>query len=480
LSVQQAVACAGSWGAGSVIYGSITVQPSLRWTITLRDVASGAIIFEDTLVGEPEDLLDAPGDAARAIADALHLTIDAEARIDRRETERLDALLTYLQAVDQRPQHGITPGDTEIVRRLLLRALALDPDFRAPASLLIADIFTGEPAGSLDAVLATMDNMGAYGINAGAALARALDEQGRTEQADRLASAVLAREPQQEIALATAAQQAYRSGHMARARALVHAWLDVQPDHPAAHELLGNLLAAMDRFPGAAQHWTLALEQDPDQPGVLMRLGSYLTAAGEYPRAYELLKRAATLGEATAEALYQLAVSAYRLGLMSEAIAALHLALRQEPDFANAHVLMARSYLRHGRADLARIHDTRALELRPKYWPSALAIGQAALSRGQAAEALDAFTLVVQARPDLPEALLGLGSALTESDRAEEAIPVLLRANELRIRDPDILCALAVAYMRTGKRALAEQTFAMVDALSARNAARSQRAEIHG
>src|SRR5690349_6748734 len=32
LSAQQALACGASWGAAAVLYGSITVQPALRWS----------------------------------------------------------------------------------------------------------------------------------------------------------------------------------------------------------------------------------------------------------------------------------------------------------------------------------------------------------------------------------------------------------------------------------------------------------------
>lgn len=473
LSSQQALACGKSWNATAVLYGSITVQPALRWSVTLHEVRGGRILFEDTLVGEAEDLLDAPGDIARVIANALEIAIDEDARavMEGRETARLDALLTYMQAVDQRPQHGVAPGDQESIRRQLLRALALDPTFRAPATLLIADITSTPEGGVLDALIATMETTGAYGAAGAAALALALEEQGLSEQAAALAAAVLAQEPLQERALALASRHAFRTGHFAAARTLVQTWLDVQPEDPAAHELLGNLLAAVERFPGAAQHWQIALEHNPNQPRVLLRLGSYLAVAGEYRQAYALLRQANEMGQATAESLYQLGVVSYRLGLVREAIAALHLALRHDPDRGNAHVMLARCYQRVGRGDLAQIHDGRALELLPTYWPSALAMGHAALSRGQIAEAIEAYALVVRARPDLPEALYGLGRALIAGNRGDDGLAILLRARELRPNDVPILCALASAYLRAGMRANAEETLVTAAALAPTSAA---------
>lgn len=469
LSAQQALACGNSWGAGAVLYGAITVQPALRWSVVLQNVRNGAILFEDTLAGEPEDLLDAPGDLALVLARALEIPIDEDARtvMETRETDHLDALLTYLQAVDLRPQHGVAQGDPEIIRRHLLRSLALDPAFRAPAALLIADILGEAPREhALDAIIGTMEVTGGYGTSGTAALARALDEQGMAEEAGVLATAVLRRDPLQPTALALAGHHAFRAGQIANAKRLAQTWLEAEPEHPGAHELLGNVLAASERFPGAAQHWELALSYQPDQPRLLLRLGSYLAVAGEYQHAYKLLNQANAMGQASTESLYQLGVVSYRLGLVSEAIAALQKALLHDPDRGNAHVMLARCYQRVGRSDLAQVHDARALDLLPTYWPSALARGHTALRRGLIAEALDAYTLVARARPDLPEALYGLGRTLLAGNRADEAMVVLARAHELRQEDVQILCALAVAYHRAGRHREAEQTLVRADALA--------------
>jgi tetratricopeptide (TPR) repeat protein len=250
---------------------------------------------------------------------------------------------------------------------------------------------------------------------------------------------------------------AYQARDLPRARALVNAVLDLEPEHGGAHEVLGNLLAGAERFPGAAIHWEVALEQNPRHAKVLMRLGSYLVATGEYQRAYELLSRALVLGAMTPDALYKLGIAAYRLGLAGEAIAPLNQALQREPERAHIHALLARCYQRLGRDDLARVYDGRALQIAPTYWPSALALGHGALNQGRTAEALKAYTTVARMRPDLPEALYGWGIALVASNLIPEGVEALSRARDLSPTSVPVLCALAMAHLKSGNLDAARQ-----------------------
>jgi cytochrome c-type biogenesis protein CcmH/NrfG len=102
----------------------------------------------------------------------------------------------------------------------------------------------------------------------------------------------------------------------------------------------------------------------------------------------------------------------------------------------------------------------RALHLAPSYWPSALALGHGALTRGQTAEALDAYTAVVRVRPDLPEALYGWGIALVAGQMIAEGMEALGRARDLQPRSVPVLCALAIAQLKSGEIEAARQTVA--------------------
>jgi tetratricopeptide (TPR) repeat protein len=462
LALDQVRTCGMGWGAAVVLYGGFTLEPTLRWSLILREMTGGKILFEDTLVGEPHDLLDAPGDVALAVAGALRFALDesAQEHMGRRETGDLRALLQYLRALDLRPLHGVEHGNSELLYVDLLRIMAMDPAFQEPLDLLVTSVGGTEDGSVPEEFLTALRDVGPAGAVGGAVVAQALEEQDYPAQSEAVAAVVLELDPTQITALAIMMRLAYQARDVPRARALVQAVLDQDGEHPGAHEILGNLLAGLDRFPGAAIHWEAALAQSPRRPKVLMRLGSYLVSAGEYERAYDLLSEAYTQGMVSPEALYKLAIAAYRLGRPADAIPPLHRALQREPERPHLHALLARCYLRIGRPDLAEVHDMRALHLAPSYWPSALALGHGALTRGQTAEALDAYTAVVRVRPDLPEALYGWGIALVAGQMIEEGMEALARARDLQPRSVPVLCALAMAQLKYGETEAARQTVA--------------------
>ena len=466
LSADQALACGASWGADAVVYGTIGAQQGLRWAVALQDVASGAMLFEDTLIGDLEDLLDAPGSVATVVAQSLHIDLDEvqEATLDERESEHPEAMLAYLSALDLRPQQGVTVASPEAMRRYLLKALILDPTCAVAGAMLTGDLEAGpDNPWQVAPLIEEARTHGAAGEEGLERLAVLLDERGHAAQAGRLAGALLERDGANPVALELAAQQAYQAGHFERARGLAGSLMDLHPEGARAYELLGNLLAAAGRFPGAAQYWELALERDPERTKLMMRLGNYLSVAGDYQRAYTLLQRAAALGTATPDSLYQLGVAAYRLGLVEEAIDAMRRTVERDPNRAQAHAMLARCYVRAGQTEQALLHDARALQLAPLLWPSALAIGHAALKGGQAEQALTAYTQAARQRPDSPDALYGLGVSLVENGLIHESVEVLYRARQLRPKDPNTLCALATAFDRGGDRAGARQFLAAAE-----------------
>lgn len=462
LSPEHARACGTSWGATTVLYGAISALDGLRWTLVIQDVQHGTVLFNDTLIGDIEDMPDAPGSAAEVIARALEITLSEQQleTLVARETDSPEALKAFLQAADLRPQYGVGSADPRGMRRSLLQALRLAPSFDAALTFLVADIQAAkDDAQMVDALLEAADDE-QDGVNGIAALAQTLEERRFPDAARTLAEAVLTREPRQTIALAVAARIAFAARAFARARRLVDTLLEVRPEDPAAHELRGNLLAAGGRFPGAAQHWELALEYDPSRSRLLMRLGVYLAVAGDYERAYGTLLQAQERGATSVDSLFQFARVAYRLGHFEEGRRALQLALEKDPKRAPVHALLARCYLRLGQEERALAHDRQALKLAPTAWASALAVGHLTLNSGDLSEALTAYTTAARLRPDSADALCGLGSTLVATGMLEDGIAVLLRAHELRPGDVEILSTLALAYHQAGKRREADLALA--------------------
>jgi tetratricopeptide (TPR) repeat protein len=469
LAADKALTCGAGWHATAVLYGTIALHPTLRWTFLLRDVATGSVLLEDTVIGDPDDLPAAPSSVARAIAQALGYTLADEwySVWDEWGTARLDALLAYLQAADIRPQHGVTTAEPAAMRVALLRACVLDPVYLAPAYSLITDLIAADDMAQ--AVIALHEAARLWEQQGAAALVRLAalaEERGATRLAELVVAAVLEWYPADGAALELAARQAFRARRFAHGRALVNALLDSQQDHIDARMLLGELLAAEGRYAGAAQQWELVLEQCPEHARVLPRLGAYLATIGDYGRAHLLLRQAAAHGTIPRDALYQLGVVSYRTGAFDDGVTALRRLLEREPGSARAHALLARCYERIGRDDLAYAHDVHTVALAPASWPSTLALGYGALRRNQPAAALIAFAQTVNLRPDLPAALHGLGIALLTNAMPAEAISVLGQALALDPAGAAILCTMALAHQRAGDSLTAAHALRLAEELA--------------
>jgi Flp pilus assembly protein TadD len=472
LSVEQALTCGAGWGAHAVISGAISLQPSLCWTVTVHDVASGALALEQRMTGDPDDLLEVACSVAHAVAVALGYDRAALERVawDEWQTHRLDALLAHLQALDARLQPAALEGQPS-TREWLLRACVLDPTFAAPAQALAAEMAAASDPAPIAALLVAIARpWGQEGAATLARLAALLDARAHARAAGALVDAVLTWLPTTVPALEIAARHALRAGRFAQARALLDLLLDARPDHLAARELLADALAAEGRFAGAAQQWELLVEQRAPNPRVLMRLGAYLAVIGEHRRAHALLRQAAAYDCVTVDALYQLGEVSYRTGAYAEAIAALRRALERDPAAVRAHALLARCYRRVGNDDLAYVHDARTVALAPDVWPSALALGFKALQDARADAALVSFAQAVNVRPDLAEAWQGLGMALLASGMVDDAREVLQRAHTLNPTDATSLCALALAHARAGDGDGAVRALRCAEQLAPRNA----------
>jgi tetratricopeptide (TPR) repeat protein len=126
--------------------------------------------------------------------------------------------------------------------------------------------------------------------------------------------------------------------------------------HPAAHTLLGDLLAPQESFESEAeQHYRAALEGDPDSGPAWEGLGRLLARQGRLEAAADPLLRAATNDRLHAERAADVAAVAARvlfeLGRITEAERVLKHALMRAPDAQRALLELARLYSRTRRAD---------------------------------------------------------------------------------------------------------------------------------
>jgi hypothetical protein len=113
--------------------------------------------------------------------------------------------------------------------------------------------------------------------------------------------------------------------------------------------------------------WSDVVAKNASSVAAKNNLANALLANAEFARAEPLLRSAVKLEPRDARVRSNFAVSLFSLGRLDEAAAHLRIALRQRPDLAEAHFLLAQILEKQGRRSLARQHYQRAtrLQLRP-------------------------------------------------------------------------------------------------------------------
>lgn len=176
------------------------------------------------------------------------------------------------------------------------------------------------------------------------------------------------------------ARRALRDGRALHAVACLRAVLSRQPNHRAARELLGKLIADARRAAGAEA---------------------------------EVTGRALAVGRADL------------------ALPQIDRILTRAPCHPDLHLQRGFALLALRRPAEARAALETAVLLEPRQARAQMALGTAAMGAGDPAAAVTAFAAAAELAPDDPDALNNLGLALTDSGHPEDAIAPLERAEAL-------------------------------------------------
>ncbi|MDI3283107.1 tetratricopeptide repeat protein [Polyangium sp. 15x6] len=225
---------------------------------------------------------------------------------------------------------------------------------------------------------------------------------------------------------------AFAAGDLNAAKGLFQQVIQADARAPHAHYSLGAVQERL-REPEAAASYQKALSITPDYEPAIIAYAMLLARKGNLGEAERLLteKRAimprsaavaATLAEV--KSLQKDTGSAQRLAQE---------ALKLNPDYRPAMVVIARDHYRNRRLDLALYALQAILDgfgtdnpPRDKENPEALLLrGLILREQSQRAGAMDNFRRAVQRRPDLVEARVQLAAMLLEAGNGQEALPLL-------------------------------------------------------
>jgi|GEM_PF-680271 len=230
---------------------------------------------------------------------------------------------------------------------------------------------------------------------------------------------------------------------------LSEAFLQTNPNQPKWISLLGFGQQALGRCSDAVQAAHLAVALAPQNPDLRKNLVKILEAAGEWADA--LGERIVTLehtGEASEEALLELAACGIRAGQPEHALEICHQAMQssafiapegvaaprqagQEGSQAIAYTLLGEAYGALSRQQESLDYLLRATQLSPALASPWLALARHHRQNEGMGRAIETLRAAAQASPESFEIHLALGEAYLSENAPTQALPYLRKAADL-------------------------------------------------
>lgn len=280
--------------------------------------------------------------------------------------------------------------------------------------------------------------------------------------------------PAQRADVAGAAKDAYdrgwsawMAGDLAGAKAAFTEASQKEPKAAAPHQSLGAVLEHLGDPTGAQQEYRTAFSVQPDYESAMGAYALSLANNGRGGEAETFLKDRRSKAPSSARLTTYLAEV---MSLQKDSGAAQQLAqeaLRQDADYREAMVVIARDHYRNRRMELARYAIQAILDgfgttmpARDKENAEAnLLRGLIEREAGHRAVAMAAFETARARRPDLVEALVNLGVMKLEAGNAREALPLLEAAVRYSPKSSQAHLNLGDAYRLVGRAAESKREF---------------------
>jgi len=222
--------------------------------------------------------------------------------------------------------------------------------------------------------------------------------------------------------------------------------LELSPDLPAAHQLLGYALLAEGYAAEAIPHLEKVGAQDA--------LAIAQLETGHLSEAVVNFNAVLAKRPDDPDLLYYLG---HASGLLSKS--AIDALISAHPESARAHQALAENYFVLRQMPQAEKEYQEALRIRPDLPGLHLELGQVYANSAQWPKAEAEFRAETKLQPGKGEAAYRLGAALLQQGKAQEALVELKRANDLKPDMPETLYSLGKAASLTGDVATAEKSW---------------------
>ena len=220
-------------------------------------------------------------------------------------------------------------------------------------------------------------------------------------------------------------------GRFAEAERICREFLQLNPDHPAALNLLGVACSQQGRKDEGAKFLERAIAIQPNAADLHSNLAMIYVESGKLDEAIASAHRAIALQLAHVEAMNILANALCQLGRCPEALDWLQRSLSvrpEQPEMLSGMIELCRRMGRHGDADAI---SQRLLTIRPNNHEALAVRGESLLTQRRYAEAAVVFQSLIDAHPQSWVGYNGLGVALFHQGRISETAPLYQKSIEL-------------------------------------------------
>ncbi len=197
-------------------------------------------------------------------------------------------------------------------------------------------------------------------------LGRALQHNGRYQEASAPLERALRIAPDRVVTLTTLASVHTRLGKFEEAEALLRKAVRLQPDSCRSHRELGDLLAQRGSMEAAFAELRTALRLDPGDDMVHDAIARAFVAQGRNGEAVESFRKALAINEQSYVACTNLSALLMRMNRLDEAAAFAKRALELRPDYWNANQIMGVVLAMTGRTAEAVTYLRRAEKMNPQ------------------------------------------------------------------------------------------------------------------
>jgi len=326
-------------GVSNILEGSVRRAGNrIRVTAQLITAADGSHLWSERYDRDIADVFTIQDEIAQAIASALRMRLAAGPAPLQRYTPRLPAYEAYLKG--RYYQLRFSPESLARAKEYYEQAIALDPGFALPLSLL-----------------------GLYFFN--------LSAQGVIE--------------------------AHEAMPLARAKA--QQALEIDPSEPQAHVVLGIVAAFYDYdWKESERQFQLAMAQQPIPSDVRFQYGYWnLEILGRFREAVEQIELALKEDPLNAGGIFFLAFCLLTMGRESEGLRKMHEAMELDENYFPIYAVMSMYYASRGMFAEARPYVEKMLSISPK---NKLGIGILAAVLANAGQTTRVEELLQSLKPD--------------------------------------------------------------------------------